>query len=277
MKNSEIADVFEQVADLLEFEGANPFRIRAYRNGARTIRDLTEPVAEILNDPDRSLVEVPGIGKDLAEKCRTIVNTRKLPMLDELIARIPATVLTLVRIPGLGPKKASAIYKQLGIATLDQLRAACQQNRIRELKGFGAKTEELILQGIDLAATSDQRVTWATADELVQDLREHLSGCQAIEQLEFAGSYRRGKETVGDLDILVATTNGDAVMDCLAEYRLVADTMLRGDTKMSVRLNTGMQVDLRIVPAPRLALRCSILRAPKITMSSYEAWPNSAD
>ena len=248
MKNSEIAEVFERVADLLEFEGANPFRIRAYRNGARTIRDLTDSVAEILEDPDRSLVDIPGIGKDLAEKCRNLVQTGNLPMLEELTARIPASVLTIVRIPGLGPKKASAIYKQLGVSTLDQLRTACEQHQIRELKGFGAKTEELILHGIDLAATSEQRVLWATADELVQDLRAHLSDCPAIEQLEFAGSYRRGKETVGDLDVLVATTSGSRVMDCLADYRLVADTMLRGDTKMSVRLSTGMQVDLRIVP-----------------------------
>lgn len=249
MKNSEIADVFERVADLLEFEGANPFRIRAYRNGARTIRDLTEPVTEILRDPDRSLVDIPGIGKDLAEKCRSLVDTGTMAMLDELTARIPASVLTIVRIPGLGPKKASAIYKQLGISTLDQLRAACEAHHIRELKGFGQKTEDLILQGIGLAEKSQQRVLWATADELVQDLRNHLGRCEAIEQLEFAGSYRRGKETVGDLDVLVAATHGGDVMDCLAEYRLVTAVLQRGDTKMSVRLKSGMQVDLRIVPA----------------------------
>ncbi len=140
------------------------------------------------------------------------------------------------------------LFQQLGVATLDQLRAACESQQVRALKGFGAKTEQAILDGMHLAETAGQRVYWAEADEIVAALREHLQTCPAVEQLEFAGSYRRGKETVGDLDALVISTDAPQVMDCLATFESVAETLARGDTKMSVRLRSGLQIDLRVVP-----------------------------
>jgi DNA polymerase (family X) len=247
MTNAEIAAVFDQVADLLEFQGANPFRVRAYRNAARTIHDLTESAAQIVADPDRSLTDVDGIGKDLAEKITTLVKTGSLPMLQELRGEIPESVLAILRVPGLGPKRAAQLYRELHVATLDELREACQSHKVQELKGFGEKTEAAILEGLGIAAEAEQRILWAEADRYVQEILTHMNGCQAVDQISPAGSYRRGKETVGDLDFLVVTRDVNAVMDHLAGFEGVATVVVRGDTKMSLRLTAGVQVDLRAV------------------------------
>ena len=249
MTNAEIAAVFEQVADLLEFKDSNPFRVRAYRNAARTVRDLPESMAEIAADPQRSLTEISGIGKDLAAKVATLVETGSLPMLEELLEEIPESVLAILRVPGLGPKRAAALYNELQISTLDELRQACQAGRVRELKGFGAKTEAAILQGLEIASQAGQRMLWYEADQHAQVILAHLRQCPAIEQLQAAGSYRRGKETVGDLDLLVVAGDAGEAMDHFAHYDGLAAVLLRGETKMSARLAAGAQVDLRVVPA----------------------------
>ncbi len=248
MTNAQIASVFEQVADLLEFKGANPFRIRAYRNGARAIRDLPESVTSIVAEDPKRLIEIDGIGKAVAEKSVVLVETGELPQLKELLAEIPESVLAMLRIPGLGPKKAAAIYNELGIATLDTLKEACEAGRVQELKGFGAKTEKTILDGMAIAEAAGKRMYWAKADEIAWAMREHLNACESIDKLEFAGSYRRGRETVGDLDVLVVSEDVGEVMDRFGLFPDVADVLARGDTKMSIRLGTGFQIDLRIVP-----------------------------
>ena len=248
MDNVKIAAIFDQVADLLEFQDANPFRVRAYRKGARTIRDLAEPVATIIADPQRDLTDIEGIGKDLAAKCATLLESEHLPLLDELLADVPKSVLDLLRIPGLGPKKAAAVFNELGVKNLDELRQACETHRVQKLKGFGEKTEQAILDGLEIAAAASQRLLWADADAIAQALRDHLNACPAVRELELAGSYRRGKETVGDLDVLVTAKDGQAVMDRLAEFPDLSSVLVRGDTKMSVRLENGFQVDLRVVP-----------------------------
>ncbi len=249
MTNSGIASVFEQVADLLEFQGANAFRIRAYRNAARTIQDLSEPIADIAADSARALTDVEGIGKDLAEKINVLLTTGSLPMLEELLSQIPESVLALLRVPGLGPKRAATLYRELGITTLDQLQAACEAGEVRALKGFGAKTEATILQGLAIAAQADQRILWVRAEQYVQAILEHLTACKGVRRIEAAGSYRRRKETVGDLDFLAVADDAAQAMDHLAAYADVAEILVRGDTKMSVRLRRSLQVDLRIVPA----------------------------
>ncbi|MEX0793930.1 MAG: DNA polymerase/3'-5' exonuclease PolX [Pirellulaceae bacterium] len=248
MNNAQIAARFEQLADLLEFDGANAFRIRAYRNAARTIENLPRQISDLV-EAEEDLTKLEGIGKDLAEKCVALVETGQLKQLDELLEKIPSSVLAMLRIPGLGPKKAAVLYHELKVANLEDLRLACQQHRVRELKGFAAKTEQTILEGIDLAATADDRVYWATADQIVYSLLEHLKSCSAIEKIEAAGSYRRGQETVGDIDILTVSTEVEPVMDRLAEFPELDTILARGDTKMSIRLTDGMQVDLRVVPA----------------------------
>jgi len=247
--NAEIADAFEQIADLLEFQGANPFRVRAYRNGARAVSLLSESLASIVADPDRSLKSIEGIGDDLAAKITTLVTTGSLPMLVELQAQVPPSVLALMRVAGLGPKKAAALHKELGITSLDELKKACEEHKVQALKGFGKKTEETILAGLALAATAEARTLWAEADDFVQAILEQLKSASGVERLAAAGSYRRGKETVGDLDFLVTAADPEPVMDRLEHFGAVSTILARGDTKMSVRLRNGMQVDLRVVPA----------------------------
>jgi DNA polymerase (family 10) len=249
MTNAEVAAVFDQIADLLEFRGENPFRVRAYRNAARTVRDLPEAVARIAADPARKLTELEGIGKDLAEKIATLVGGGSLPMLDELLAEVPESVLAMMRIPGLGPKRVAALHKELHVQTLDELRAACQSHRVRDLHGFGAKTEEAILAGLDFAAHAEERVLWAEADQSVQEILAHMRGCAALAEIAPAGSYRRGRETVGDLDFLAVAADAAAVMDHLAGYSGLAEVTARGPTKLSARLADGLGLDLRVVPA----------------------------
>ena len=249
MTNVRIADQLDLLADLLEFQAANPFRVRAYRNGARVVRDMPEPVEAIVRNPDRQLTEYEGIGADLSDKIKTLATTGALPFLDELKAQVPESVLALLRIPGLGPKKAAVLYKDLKIATLEQLREACQGQRVRELKGFGAKTEQTILAGIDQASTATERIYWAEADIIARALLAHLKNGPSVDKIEAAGSYRRGKETIGDLDLLVVSASPQVVMDRFAEFGDIDQVVARGDTKMTVRLHKGLQVDLRVVPA----------------------------
>jgi DNA polymerase (family 10) len=249
MTNAQIADAFDLIADILDFQGANPFRVRAYRNSARTIRDYTDSLASVVASDKSKLTDIDGIGDDLAKKIVEMVQTGDVSMLKELREQVPQSVLALLRIPGVGPKKAAALHKQLGIVSLDQLRAACEEHKVRDLKGFGEKTEQIILAGIGLAETASQRMLWAEADTLAQALREHFKDCAGVEQFEFGGSYRRGKETVGDLDILVVAANPTAAMDRLGSFDQTKDVIARGDTKMSIRTHAGFQVDLRVVPA----------------------------
>jgi DNA polymerase (family 10) len=249
MSNHEIAAAFDEIADLLEFQGANPFRVRAYRNAARAIGDLSESVAGIVADSNRSLSDIEGIGKDLAEKAATLVRTGSLPMLDDLRREIPPSVLAILRVPGLGPKRAAQLYHDLKIATLDQLREACESHKIQGLIGFGTKTESAILQGLEIASEAGKRILWIEADELVQEIVAHMQGSSAVEKIVAAGSYRRGKETVGDIDLIVVADDAAAAMDRLAAFGGVASIIARGDTKTSLRLKAGVQVDLRAVPA----------------------------
>ncbi len=248
MNNAQIAAAFDEMADILEFQGANPFRVRAYRNAARTLSDLGEQLSTVVAE-NRPLTDIQGIGNDLADKIKTLLATGDLKQWKELREQVPASVLAMLRVPGVGPKKAAILHKELHIQNLEMLRAACEQQQVRELKGFGAKSEEQILKGLDFAASTTSRFLWKQADDYAQELREHLASCPSVEQLEIAGSYRRGKETVGDLDILVVSANHQEVMDRFAEYAGVADVLARGETKMSVRLIKGLQVDLRVVPS----------------------------
>ena len=249
MTNPEIADAFDSVADILEFQGANPFRVRAYRNAARTIRDLPESMAEIVADPERALSDIEGIGKDLAEKIAALVTTGTLEMLEELKQQVPESVMSIMRVPGLGPKRAAMLYKELQVTSLEELRAACEAHRVRELKGFGAKTEESILAGLQFAAEADKRVLWAEADNFVREILAHMRGCPAVAEIEAAGSYRRGRDTVGDLDFLVVAGDAAVVMDRMAAYPGLAEVQARGETKLTARLRSGLHLDLRVVPA----------------------------
>jgi len=247
MTNDKIAQTLHQLADLLEFTGANAFRLRAYRNGARVIKDLPDSIESML-EAGEDLTKLDGIGKGVAQKCKELVETGSLSQLEEILETVPRTVLDLLNIPKLGPKKAAALFNELNITTLEQLKAACEAQEVRALSGFGAKTEEQILEGISIAAAANQRILWSKADSIVQQLRDHMKKCKQVKQLEFAGSYRRGKETVGDLDVLISSNNVDKVMDHFGKFEGIGTVIVRGDTKMSVRLENEFQIDLRVVP-----------------------------
>lgn len=249
LDNAKISQTITMLADLLEFQGANAFKIRAYRNGARVIKDYPDSINSIIEEDPVSLVSIDGIGKGVAEKCMVLVETGELPQINEILEEIPRSVLDLLRIPGMGPKKGAMLYRELGIANLDQLKEACEAGVVADLKGFGAKTVESILSGIEIADAANKRVYWAKADATAKQILEYMQSCEDIIKIELAGSYRRRRETVGDLDILVVSENAEAVMDHFGDYHLVESVIGRGDTKMSVRIEESLQVDLRVVPA----------------------------
>jgi len=248
MQNRDVASHFEELADLLEIRGANPFRIRAYRSAARSLLGLVESVAAIAGDPDRNLQDLPGIGKDLAAKIETVVETGQLPQLEQLRSEIPAGVLDMLRLPGMGPKKVAVLFGTLELTSLEQVKQAASEGRISELKGFGQKTEQSILKHVDAAVAAGKRTFLATAQPEAEAVRQRLLELDSVEQAEVAGSCRRRRETVGDLDLLVAADDSQEAMDCLAEDPLVRDVLARGETKQRVRLASGMEMDLRVVP-----------------------------
>jgi DNA polymerase (family 10) len=245
MENPEVAQVFDEVADLLEIQDANPFRVRAYRNAARTIRDLSDSLSGM--DTQR-LTSLHGIGKDLAGKITCIIQTGDLPLRQELCGQVPAGLRDLIRVPGLGPKRAVILHKRLHVSSLDKLRQAGEKHRIRKLAGFGAKTEEKILQSLGHLEQAGRRVYLAEAKVYADAVVRHLKGTPGLKQIEVAGSFRRRKETVGDLDLLATCDRVGTVMDRLADYEGVAEVQARGKTKMTVRLRNGLQMDLRVVP-----------------------------
>ena len=247
MENPEIAQIFEEIADLLEIQGANTFRVRAYRNAARVVRDHPEPLADLAQDPNQ-IENLPGIGKDLAGKVRTIVETGDLPLRTELHAQVPPGLRDLLNIPGLGPKRAQILHRELGIRTVEDLRQAVLARRIREIKGFGEKTEEAILRALEKPDRAAQRVYLADAKVFADAVVRHLKGTPGIGQVIVSGSLRRRLETVGDVDVLVTCPNAEPVMSRLAAYEGVGEVLARGDTKMTVRLTGGLQLDLRVVP-----------------------------
>lgn len=247
MKNDVIAGQFELLADLLEIQSANPFRIRAYRNAARTISSTSDSLAD-LAATGGDLTQLPGIGKDLARQIIEIAQTGKLKSLEELQQQIPSGVVDMLRIQGVGPKKVSVFFNELHLTSLAELKAACEAGRISQLKGFGKKTEESILQNIDQAAASASRFSIADARAAVETIVADLRQLPAVVRCEAAGSCRRRRETCGDLDVLAICSDPAPPMDRLAAHPLVASVLQRGETKQRVRLVSGIELDLRVVP-----------------------------
>jgi len=246
--NTDIAGVFEQLADILEYKGDNAFRIRAYRGAVRTISGLVESLASIRNDPQRSLRNLDGIGADLASKIETLLDTGRLPLLDELTAEVPAVVWEMLRVPGLGPRKVKLLVETLAIDSLDDLEQACQAGRVAMLKGFGEKTQQSILDNLPFARNpTHSRLLWLEADEILQELLVWIRSCPEARRVEGAGSWRRGCETVGDLDVVVESQRPAAVMGHLLAWQGTAAVLLQGDTKTSVRGPRNVQIDLRVV------------------------------
>jgi DNA polymerase (family 10) len=249
--NADIAAILNEIADLLEIEQANPFRIRAYRNAARVLAELGRDVRSMV-ERSEDLTELPGIGDDLAAKISEIVTTGKCRALEKLHAELPPAIGDLLHVQGLGPKRVRTLWHDLDIQTLEQLARAARDGRIRALPGFGAKTEENILQAVEAHLSKARRIKLATAAQYAEPLAAWLRGAQGVQSIDIAGSYRRCRETVGDLDILVtldvAADSSDAIRRFVS-YDEVAEVLAQGTTRASVVLKSGLQVDLRVVSA----------------------------
>lgn len=245
--NSEIAGLFDKLADLLDIEGANPFRVRAYREAARTINGYPRSMSDMLAAGE-DLTKLPGIGKDLSAKIRTIVETGELPALRKVESRTPAALSDILRIPGLGPERVKALYRNLGIESIDDLKRATRSGEIQKLKGFGKKTELMIRERLEQFSTEAKRTRLNVAEDIATALVAYLKNCEGVKEVVIAGSYRRCKETVGDLDVLVTANKNSAVMDRFAQYDEIAGVLSKGKTRSTVKFRSGIQVDLRVVP-----------------------------
>lgn len=247
MENVEIARILEDMADLLELQDANPFRIRAYRNAARTVEAHTTPLRKLVAD-GADLTDLQGVGKDIARYIAELVTTGKLSVLEELAKEVPRSLIDLTRIPGLGAKRVRILWEELGLETLAELEKAAQADQIKDLKGFGPKTQQKILDGIAAFKRRGTRFKLSDADQYVEPFLEYLRRERAVRKVEVAGSFRRRQETVGDIDLLVIATDPGPVVERFTSYPEVRKVELAGDTKATVILASGLQVDLRILP-----------------------------
>ena len=248
MLNTEIARMFEDLADRLEISGAKSFRVRAYRLAAKTLAEWPESLASIAKTDRSRLVAIPGVGKDLADKIVVICETQSLPQLEEIRQAVPDGVVEMLRIPGLGPKKIAALFQELKVASLRDLKQAVEAGQVAKLKGFGEKTAKSILEGLAQVELTGTRAYMAEAKVEADAIVESLRKVPGVGQVTAAGSLRRRKETVGDLDVLATASEATLAMDTLAAHPLVAQVLARGDTKQRVRLKSGLELDLRVVP-----------------------------
>jgi len=247
LHNADIARVFEDIADLLELDDENPFRIRAYRNASRIIGDLQLDLAASIRRGEEP-PKLPGIGEDLSEKIHEIVTTGHCALLDRLRKKTPAAITELLRIPNLGPKRVKALYRGLEVRTLEELYRAARDGRIRGLPGFGEKSELNILQSVEARLSKARRFKLAVAAQYADAVADYLRKASGVGQVVVAGSLRRMRETVGDIDILATADASSDVMSRFVGYEEVQEVLSRGDTRSSVRLASGIQVDLRVVP-----------------------------
>ncbi len=246
MDNEDVAKVLDEIADMLDVAGDNVFRVRAYRNAAQSIRDQAVPVADLTQE---QIDAIPGIGADLAVKIRTIVETGDHPMRRELEAKFPPQLLELRKIPGLGPKRLKLLIDRLNIRSREDLEKAVNSARLSEITGLGPKLEQRIRESLQhREAGAGDRIRYADAARIAAQLTAYMRKCAAIGNLDVAGSFRRRRETVGDLDIVISAVDSAAVMKHFVAYNGVSQVAESGETKASVLLKDRLQVDLRAVP-----------------------------
>lgn len=247
MQNADIARQLDQVADLLEISEANPFRVRAYRNASRTVRDHPEPLAELVRAGGYHLTELPSIGDGIASEIEALIATGDMPQRQTLVKKLPPGLLDLLRISGLGPKRVKLLHEKLKVKTVVDLGKAIEAGKVAKVAGFGPKMIEKIRSGLGQAERTERRMILHEAEPHARALVDYLRGGGAVQEIEVAGSFRRRRETIGDLDILVTSTAPDQVMARFTEYPDVKRVVSRGPTRATVRLSGGLQVDLRAV------------------------------
>ncbi|TFG66258.1 MAG: DNA polymerase/3'-5' exonuclease PolX [Gemmatimonadales bacterium] len=247
MENIEIAAILRDMSVLLEIQGSmNPFRIRAYQNAVHTVEEHATPLRALVED-GADLTELPAIGTEMASHIVELVTTGRLSRLDGLANEIPRSLIDLTRLPGVGPKKVRKLWDELGITTIDELEIAAEAGKVAVVEGFGPKSQEKILEGIKRHRARQGRFRLDEVDELIRPLLSWLRDDDAVEQIEVAGSYRRRKETVGDVDILAISSNPQAVMERFVSYPQVRQVDMAGDTRATVLLASKLQVDLRVL------------------------------
>ena len=247
MDKNDIIGVLDLIGTMLEIKGENPFKVRAYFSGSRTLQTLEEDLGTVIEEG--RLGNIPGIGKALTEKIETLYTTGELEFLDKLKASVPDGLLELLEVPGLGGKKINALHQKLGIDSIESLTQACNDGRVAELKGFGTKTQDKILSGIENREAYAARHLWWDARRVADRILPGLQGLPEVDRVEAAGSLRRGMETVGDLDFLVASSKPEPIMKWFTQMEGIVEVTAHGDTKSSVRFEGGMQADLRVVPS----------------------------
>ena len=247
MDKNDIIGVLDLIGTMLEIKGENPFKVRAYFSGSRTLQTLEEDLGTVIEEG--RLGDIPGIGKALTEKIETLFTIGELEFLDKLKASVPDGLLELLEVPGLGGKKINALHQKLGIDSIESLTQACNDGRVAELKGFGTKTQDKILSGIENREAYAARHLWWDARRVADRILPGLQGLPEVDRVEAAGSLRRGMETVGDLDFLVASSKPEPIMEWFTQMEGIVEVTAHGDTKSSVRFDGGMQADLRVVPS----------------------------
>jgi DNA polymerase (family 10) len=284
MDKKEIAEIFEEIGALLDLKGENPFRVRAYYNAARTIDGLQEDLSKLVEE--NRLTQIKGIGKDLAAKITEMVTTNKLQFYEELTASMPAGLMEMLKIPGLGPKRAKLLYEKLGIDTVEKLEAACNAGKVAALDGFGEKSQQKILEGIVLVRQFSGRHHYHKALAAAQPIIEAFRAHDGVIRCSIAGSLRRCRETIGDIDFLVSTKPKDApgVIEDFARLPGILSVTAKGETKAGVVLKGGIQADLRVVSDAQypfalnyftgskehnIALRARALRLKNLSLNEY--------
>jgi len=244
--NAEIAAILSKLADLQEIAGEDEFRVRAYRNAARAVEGTSRSMADLVRE-GQDLANMRWIGKSISQKIQEIVNTGQLKQLEQLQHRLPGDLTEMLTLPGLGPKRVRTLYDDLGVATFAQLEEAARGHKIRKLFGLGPKTEERILDELARRKGVQPRMAIPLAEEVAEPLVAWLKAVEGVSQVVVAGSYRRRRETVGDLDILVTGAAASGVMERLTKYAEIQEIVSQGPTRSTVRLRSGLRVDVRVV------------------------------
>ena len=250
MQNAEIARLLSDVADLLEISAGNPFKVRAYRNAARTVADHPDPIAELVTGEEFDLTDLAGIGGGIAKEITALIQTGTLPQRQQLVATVPPGLLDLLRLPGLGPKRVKLFHEELKVNSIADLKDALEKGKIATLPGFGPKLLEKIREGVSATDTSaQQRMVLHEAEQYARAIVEYLKAGGGIDEIDVAGSFRRRKETIGDRDIVAscAPAKAPAVIQRFGKFGEVTHVASQGDTRSTVRLTSGLQVDLRVV------------------------------
>lgn len=246
MEKAALVHILREIALLMELKGENPFKVRAYLQAA-TLLEQDAAIWQLL-ESQGDITTIRGIGKALAEKIETLYSTGHLPYYEELKSCVPVELLDMVNVPGLGPKKVKQLFDELGIKTIKALKKACLDGQVAKLKGFGQKTEEKILAGLEKRAQYQKRYLWWDAQVIAQKILKSIEALPEVEKASSAGSLRRKVETVGDLDFIVASKDPKSVMASFISEQWVHEVIERGLTKSSIRLESGLKADLRVVP-----------------------------